>query len=1054
MRLKSRSSGGPSSANSFSQVDAIRTRWIEVCNFFAKVQCIETEREMNKLSAKLPAIEKHLDFITEGLSQERKEWLRGVGHACMSQTRMWHPSVADSVSRSRISEEPPSPVIYRGTSQELDTNESSRSPEAPSQDLRASDTTLFLLPPCYFYLFGDFTLHLPYDEDPSPLPVRGGNNQTSNVDLTMHNKDDNSEDGDSSMDSSKIPLEPSVASTADPLLTIGPLFLLMLCMYAKHNQPVGARLVILRFLTRLLNEVDVPPCLHVQYAHLYPSSAPRSVLQITPETSIVPLLDMIRCVGRDLAPTSGVRQVETLEKWHSSSVSDASRFRNSRPANSSRTEDQATNVAMERLEFVRFLCALAEKMEQVPDLANFFITTKDGAVEGTTYGADQPPEAGGPVAKPAEILELLRELLPYLVLDAAASDCEQRRDTSRFALSAIVSLAKCPDPWVQDIVAAEGAIADRTLLGAGHTLITLCKIQGNDDSEVQRDYLLDVLKFWSALTVSAPVVASQLRLVERIEKEFVQTALVPLLMSPDSIAYAAACLLTSTFLDELNSFAPAVTTAFGSVLLASVVHVSNGRRCEDVPDYYTYWVAAHERECARGAHNSVVSTDLYTSFFNFYILPHLTTTSVLSDESRITKDSRRLSFTEWTATEASLVLIKSMAENLPVMFLKYVLLLDVRTLTNVWKRFNPEHAEPHVEGSRRMRGWFATTFAPLIEVNDCFTSYLRTVNKRVCGITDEQLAQEVLERMLRIESNAPLNYLHQRQLAEGSFFQDFPDLPASSSGQREDVPNERQDIEESSSMIADDTDRDASFTLAKDARASEMQVDPDKTRNAWFDEGPHQAPLIISLSRILLKLLDLPYRVHIILTQTLITICLLPDLRVLYTLMDSDHGRLYHSLRVLRDSVHKLLDGDNKASLVMANVMVADSNGKETSKRKGGTSRDNDQGAGIDTKSSSSTSLPRASEFPTLIFLYNTYLEHWDCLPRPALWDCDDLGGHPAPDRPLPALLPEEVGKALINNQSFLETCAVLEMLRLELSAVVGYMTLSHSLLNLQPGKT
>ncbi|CCW71079.1 unnamed protein product [Phytomonas sp. Hart1] len=655
--------------------------------------------------------------------------------------------------------------------------------------------------------------------------------------------------------------------------------------------------------------------------------------------------------------------------------------------------------------------------------------------------------------KEDETFELLRLLLPYLGLDAVASDSGRRQDQARLALSAVASLAKCADPWVQGLVGAEAAVVERTLSEACHTLITLCKIQGNEDSQAQQGYLRDVLLFWSVIVVASPVVAARLGLLERVERDFAWAALAPLLASSDRVVYAAASLLTATLLDELNSVAPALSAIFGRVLLAAVVDANTGRHCGEIPDFYTYWVSLHDQNCAEGGHDALEYTDSHTSFFNFFILSHLTSIPLPSDEIRTSRDSHKVAFTEWTAMEASLVLIKSLAENLPVVFLKYVLLLDVGTLGEVWKTFNSRRAESDGKESRRVRGWLATTFAPLIEVNVCFSAHLSASNRRVYGITDEQLAQDVLERMLRIESNAPLNYLHQRQVAEGSFFQDFSYYMTNLSEQRKSVPKTQQDTGELSSMTINESDGDSKSTLFKEAPTSKTMADPEKAPNAWFHKGLHQAPLIISLTRILLKLFDFPYRVNILLSQALIAICLLPDLRALYTLMDSEHGRLYHSLRVLRNSIDKLLDGDYKASLVMNNAMATTSDYPLQSKPNRRTSKDGNQGSGIDTKSLSLSSPPKASEFPTLIYLYNIYLDHWDYLTPPTLCDCDDLSDRHALNRPLPASLPEAIGKALIKNKCFLETCTVLEILRLELGAVVGYMALSHSLLNLQPGK-
>lgn len=377
--------------------------------------------------------------------------------------------------------------------------------------------------------------------------------------------------------------------------SVGDTFLTMLCQYAKHNFPFGSRRVILVFLGNLLRDADLP-VLRLPGC----GGGALSLLQLSPTLFIVPLLDMIRQISSILDP-SGVKSSGHINSTEGVVADDG-----------------------ERAAFVYFMCVLAEKMERSPDLANFFITSRP----------PNPP-----------YFTLLQALLPYVAHNSRSKEWSWRRDTCRYALSAVLSLARCPDPWVRDTVAAEQRVAHIPLMAASTTFVTLCKVPNNEDSHTEELFLHDVFNFWSSLFFAAPDVAESLQLAKAITETLVEETIMILLRSPDPRVYTSSCLvLTSLF------------------------------RGEGAPNSTPLRIIAQSlAECRDGTTRSFIHTCL---------LPRLGKPLTQPSEAQLLTEFG-YSLTQWTECEGTLLLLDALTRSFPGILMANVFRLTPTAITPV-----------------------------------------------------------------------------------------------------------------------------------------------------------------------------------------------------------------------------------------------------------------------------------------------------------------------------------------------------------------------------------
>ncbi|KAG5501001.1 hypothetical protein GH5_04590 [Leishmania sp. Ghana 2012 LV757] len=949
-----------------SMVAVIQEQWLQLCDYFQRVQCANTCDERASLVRELGSVEQALSTIVDVLLTDRLMLVKNhpalhrhdslFGGSFRSEGAPSSHYVADFHPRHP----PPPPPASCGGMGACGTVEAMSPATHMSTSLSASLSSSCLLvgysggclelPPCYHFLFADGHIMR------TPPPP------TAETQAASKARD-------------------AVAAYDDPP-AIGNVFLLTLCQYAKQDEPPGVRSIILGFLARLLQEADLPTD-----RSAYPVGEPAvSVLQLRPSVLIVPLLDMVRKVSRALDPANAATLRSTTASASPSlstaAVAAAHQWVIDDPHNGTFLQDAG------RTQFVIFLSTLAEKMERVPSLANFFVVE-----EGS---------------RDRDVFVLLDALLLYLTHDCSTQEWTHRRDTCRFALSAVVSLAKCSDPWIQDLVAKEKRIVSRTLNAARTTLLTLCKIPGNDDGATQLLYLRDVLRFWATLSTMAPSVADALRLLPLIEQEFLHQTLLPLFQSPDSHVYSAACLVVSNLLADLQGAAPPLKVCFAKALLSTTIRKASGRI---VPNKEFYEVvvqgcaaATRSGDCAatRGQLEEKAAASLHehpmTSFFTYYILPHLSSNPCLSEEDK--ESSAMLGFvtTRWSATKATLLLVQTLAELVPHVFMREVFLMDVTSLSDVQRKQMAR--VPSTDDSGRRKGaesWDTAVTPPPLNIHGCFLSSLRSAAAASpkIGLQLDRVGEAVLSRLLRVESNMPVTALRARQLMMSAM---TPSCSSSPTG----------------------------VTLpAEDARATKTPAAAAEPVSCWFHAGVQTSPLITDLCLMVQHLDSSPYTVSSLVADLIVSLAVLPDLRVVYTLLDSTRGPLVAALCGLRNLLQHHLE--RKVT-------------EHTPTKKGA------GGSGA-SASASPDARPLAFSIP---FLYDMLLQHWDLLV-----DDEDAELSKTPATPDRSSRDSDVHSQLLRDAikehgNVLYACLYSEYLHVHLDAVVGYTALSQNLMYLK----
>ncbi|KAG5501468.1 hypothetical protein JKF63_03297 [Porcisia hertigi] len=941
-----------------SLVTVVQEQWLHLCEYFQRVQCANTPDERDAMVRELGSVEQALSVILDALLTERKMLVSSCPALQRSDCILGSPfhserapplhTVSDVSQRhtrpslAASSGDTGAGVCGRAEATTISTHIGASLSASLSSScfLDGIDAGFAALPPCYRFLFADA-----HNVSVRPPPRASAETESKATDGSAH------------------PDDPP---------PIGNIFLLTLCQYAKQDEPPGARFIILGFLSRLIHEVDLPTDRSAYSA----GDHAVSLLQLNPSALIVPLLDMVRKVSKALDPRSAVVPRSTSALSSTAAISAAPKWVVECSHDGTLLQDDA------RKQFVVFLSTLAERMERVPALANFFVVE-----EGS---------------KKRNLFVLLDALLLYLSHVGTTPEWSHRRDTCRYALSAVVSLAKCSDAWIQDLVAKEERVASRTLSAARTTLVTLCKVPDNDDGATQLLYLRDVLRFWATLLTMAPSVANTLRLLPLIEKEFLYQTLLPLLQSSDSHVYSAACVVTSKLIADLQGAASPLTVCFARVLLSTTIRKASGRIVANkefyevmVRDPVTTAATAHKDSCAvtRGQQEEKAAASLHehpmTSFFTYYILPHLSSNPRLTEEDRESGTALGFATTRWSATKATLLLVQTLAEHVPHIFLREVFLMDITSLSDV--RRKQVACVAAADGAERRN----PGTPPDLNIHDCFLSqlYLAASANPNLGLQPDRVGEAVLSRLLRVESKLPVAALQTRQHMMSSM-----KLPCGS----------------------------AFTATAKSAKATMSPVAAPEAVNCWFHGGVQASPLVRALCEMIHHLDSCPYTVSSLVADLVVSLAVMPDSRVFYTLLDSQRGPLVTALCELR----KVLQRHLERKVEEPTPVKKSKSGRRASANAAAAAR------------------PLVVSMP---FLYDMLLQHWELLV--AEDDTEHIKTSDTPDR-IPhdcEVSVESLRNAVKEHSNVLHACLYSAYMHAYLDAVVGYTALSQNLMYLRP---
>ncbi|KPI87677.1 hypothetical protein ABL78_3215 [Leptomonas seymouri] len=1014
-------------AQPLSMVSIVQDQWLRLCDYFQRVQCANSNEQRIALVHELDTVESSLNCIMDALLTDHKQLVSMqllqnnqpiFGESFHSELGTAAATPSGPQEGKTAKGAPPSSSVPNARQRDALTAAAATAPLRPLAGGLHPDGALTSLPPCYRFLFADA-----HHEGPLPFGGSDAGADESRREGSKSRSDAPTLQQQTQADASTHAAKAAESPFDDPS-PIGGIFLLTLCQYAKQDEPPGVRSIILEFIVRLLQEADLPTD-----RTAYPAGDPAlSLLQLNPPLLIVPLLDMLRKVSKALDPSGKARHGD---------VSMPSLLAYPLAGGG---EDQDGTFLQDagRTQFVIFLSSLAEKMERVPALANFFV------VEDGKHGE-------------RNVFVLLDALLPYLTHDCSAPGWTHRRDTCRYALSAVISLAKCPDPWIQDFIGKEGRVASRTLMAARTTLLTLCKIPDNDDSATQVLFLRDVLRFWASLLTMSPSVAEDLQLATLIEKDFYFQTLIPLLQLPEKHVYSAACLVAAQVLRDLNCSAPVLTRGLAKALLATSIRKASGRIIPHANHYNSVVtgeggegkanpdaITLGRQEEAAAERLKIHST---TSFFLYYILPHLSSNPYMSVEERENCALLGSAATRWSAAKATLVLVQALVENVPEVFLREVFLMDVCSLADVLRKqsqsTNSGSASPSgasesshnnsckSEGAARAANvglWSTGLAPPHLKVHEYFVKELHDVTAAgfALGLGAERVGEAVLSRLLRIEGNMSIDALRARQEVMSAMTQLNP--------------------KGTISAAADAEEGNASLNATPSSHVSM----PGLLSNCWIHAGVQHSPLTVALCEMVQHLDSTPFTVSSLVADLVVSLCLLPDLRVIYTLLDPENGSLKLALRQLRDVLQ------HKIHMSASIVTLA-----QTTKK--GATATSTSTVGCSSRSGpplAATASPLAGKRISLLVLYDTLVQHWDVLmhgdelpsnaerslsvPRDAVREAPSnqprISGFPI----------DSLRDAVEANSNVLHACLYSEYLLAHLDAAIGYSALSQNLMYLR----
>lgn len=287
------------------------------------------------------------------------------------------------------------------------------------------------------------------------------------------------------------------------------------CQFAKHNQPEGARGMAMRFLYRVLTELE-------------PDDGSGSILSLCVDYAALPLCDALHKIGTQLDPrlpnsTSPGKKLASSSGAHVEAID----------------EDRAQLIAL-----LRCIC---EKIEVFPEsLCSVFTLRSAFSIEG--HGA---------TLMPLDLVALF--LAPESFVHLNAPD---RLAAMTNILRSITSVARCASPGLQDAIALRDDIP-RTLFDTLRTnFVTLCKVPQNQELRLQAAIVAEIVRFFEVMLLAAPSVALRWELLKRFHQDFLITTTLPLFQAPNERTYiAVTTLLTHIMKDVLQG---------GSVLIYAI----------------------------------------------------------------------------------------------------------------------------------------------------------------------------------------------------------------------------------------------------------------------------------------------------------------------------------------------------------------------------------------------------------------------------------------------------------------------------------------------------
>lgn len=701
-----------------------------------------------------------------------------------------------------------------------------------------------------------------------------------------------------------------------------------ICQYAKHDQPVGTRSIMLRALHRILSEVD--------------AKQGGSMLLLCPEYITLPLCDMILKVSIALDPqkaqgaTSAPPDASPSKKRHASATTPGS------------------SVEQDRFLFVALLRCLCEKVEQCNGLATYFTL---------------------PTGKGSSTLLLLEKIVPYVYDSAVAGLSQvQRFETYSGVLRGVLSLAKSPSDDIQRAVADRADIhfAAQDVLRAA--FLTICKVPDHSEVRLHTACVMETVRWMEALIQLLPSMAESWEVRKYLQQEFLCCTVLPLFRTPDERAYLA---VTTLVIHILKDALPANAYIVNLIALALL----QSRVSNEHQEIFLF-------------QQSAIPSDFETttrSFAEEYLWPRLMD---VSDD----------------VVCATLQLLTALASKSPHYFMVHALKLDAvrkplffsrQYLQNLIENYGADL--PSVIGSldsvevkdgkpplkSRRSGMppsmsAANPLLPNIVINDYFPEPLRT-DRGLCGSSADDFIRDALQLILELDGALSPE--------EGNLHRTRVERAKSIAAKRAQSPHASPTGTGSKSLTERIADRSESAPVVNDTAPfclGTAAVDPE---NVFFDPCINDAPLVSTCCELIKSILEHPFTVNALLSELVTLLCALPDIRVLFTLLDPEQGRFAIALRSVQCRVVGILDRDQKDFL----------NGN-------------------------AASVSRRALFDR-------------CVQRPFFDPSDETFGGD-----------EAVANLMRTSKVFVEACVCLEGLRHELNAVGAYQVVSQRFSELSPG--
>ena len=665
------------------------------------------------------------------------------------------------------------------------------------------------LPPCYDYLLRGASSSKTSSWEGASIPAGG--------------------------DASQIP------STGD-----GRDIIVSVCQYAKHDQPVGSRAVMLDFLRRLFAEVDA-------------NRGSRSILHVSPEYVSIPLVNMLVKVGEaldPLGPPSGGSQDGGSRPRAGSATPSTGWNSLSKP------NINTTSLQNDRVKFVALLEVLCEKVEQMPSAAlHFFVAGNPGR------SVSPPPPnrmtSSSPPATGAEDATLHFEeviagrlaqgrffVLPHFLATYATNttavvglSLTEREMCVERALRGFVSLAKTTSPVIQDLLirqpqqpqqqtaAGSGGFAGKTIAAAvtsvlANYIVTMCKVPHDHEFPLLFNTSLHYMRFLDALTLLSPHLADSLQISALIQQHLLEQTFLPLLTSSVETVLVTAFAVLSAFLREAIVSEENVALVLDSLFTAGVSSKGTIVSCCSSSSYI--------------GDPSAASNGLERNLFASVILPKI---HDVADH----------------VVASTLFFISGLIEKAPHRCLKFLFAIDGDR--------SPCIISKDYLASRNISVVSNGVLLINIDVNTLFPKRLST-QKGLCGSSTALFNDDILARLLRIDSNCAPHELvtHRVRLSAGS---------------------------------------DATIPFV----CGTTETTHDE-KNFFFHPPAAKAPFAMFIAEKLSNFTQNSFAVNAALTSCVIASILLPDLRAFLSLLDPSAGPWTTALRSVKRDVDTILDRD------------------------------------------------------------------------------------------------------------------------------------------------